>query len=256
MSRLFLGVFLLILGAAYIIGFSDKNVEQKDYALLRAEQDYQEEVSEYEIVKLVNKSSTLKEVQVAEELVKTLPAKSQKDISPVLSLKKALLLFRSAEEYLKRAAEIETAFSGAAEYIPDPENAQPENPQQLLHPLAAEMLKKAFELYEQARKEIELLNDDRDYDYNFSLNYLKGVVYYRYLELFSDKESAPELFNQTLSYFKRALRFKSGDIDTVINIELLIKNQSGMGGNGGANNARKRQVLTSKRYGVSKSTGN
>jgi hypothetical protein len=110
-------------------------------------------------------------------------------------------------------------------------------------------------MYELARKEVEKLKDTSDNDFNYNVNYLKGEIYYRFLELIADQETSQEIFNQTVTYYKQALRYRPNDINTVVNIELLIKNQSNLVSTT-PNQSRKKQMLTSKKFGINKSSGN
>jgi hypothetical protein len=230
---------------------------------LRAEQ-----VKENEIRSLLNNAKTLEEIELVEQKMQELANKDK--VAQYVAIKKSRLLFEEAEMYMRRAVEIEKAV-----FIPDPPKPvpvpmvdpnnpyatpttpmPPPEPPRIYHPLTLVNLEKAFALYDKARKESEKLKESDDNDFNFNLNYLKGEIYYRILELMADQESAPELFNQTLSYFKFALRSRNNDVDTSVNIELLIKNQNSLMGNANNPQARKKQMLNSGKFGVGKSSGN
>lgn len=260
MKQLIFGLMFLVFGVFTIYHFSDMENEVEDAQTLKIQQSYEEQVLDNKIRSLVNKAKSISDLEEAEGMLQTLPQKEQDRIALYITLKKAAIWFNEAEEYLRKAAEIENATVSPdlpSILPPDPEHPEqiPAPQQRVSHPLTTVMLNKALSLYEKARKESEKLKDIGDLDFNYHMNYLKGEIYYRILEFIADQESAQEIFNQTLTYYKYALRNRGNDINTIVNIEILIKNQNDLVGNAG-NPQRKKQMLNSKKYGVGKSTGN
>jgi hypothetical protein len=269
MKKLMTGVFFVVLGLVLMNYFTKMEAKHEDVVptevSLRAEQ-----VKENEIRNLLNSAKTLEEVEAVEQRGQELANKDK--VAQYVAIKKSRLLFEEAEMYMRRAVEIEKAV-----FIPDPPKPMsiappmvdpnnpyatpvpppiPPEPPRIYHPLTLVNLEKAFALYDKARKESEKLKEGDDNDFNFNINYLKGEIYYRILELMADQESAPELFNQTLSYFKFALRNRNNDVDTSVNVELLIKNQNSLMNNANSPQARKKQMLNSGKFGVGKTSGN
>lgn len=266
MKRLIFGLVFVALGLFSINYFSKMENASNDELILHINKDYEDQVLDNSVRKMVNRARSLNDLEKAEVEMRPLSQQYKDRIAPTISLKKAALLFEQAEDYLRKAIEIENAVASPAPQQPMPPINDPENhdnepippPQQQreLHPLTLVNLNKAVELYEKARKESEKLKDTGDTDFDYHANYLKGEIYYRLLELVADQESAPELFNQTLTYYKYALRSKNNDMNTVINIEILIKNQNNLLGNAANPQGRKKQMLNSKKYGIGKSSGN
>lgn len=268
MKRLMTSIFFFVLGFILIAYLSRmETVSENTVPLELGIRDSQ--VKENEVRILINKAKTLADVEAIEQRMQDLDAKDK--LAPYVSLKKSRLMFEEAEMYMRKAVEIERAVfipdppaPIPPPPMPDPNNpyatppmpVAPPEPPRIYHPLTMLNLEKAFALYDKARKESEKLKEGDDSDFNFHMNYMKGEIYYRILELMSDQESAPELFNQTLSYYKFALRSRNNDVNTTINIELLIKNQNSLMGNSSSPQARKKQMLNSGKFGVGKSSGN
>lgn len=269
MKKLLLGLLFVGLGLVSLLHFSKMEAELEDDQTLSINTFYNAQVIDNKVRTLVNQAVTLDDLERVESQLESLSKESKDKIGPTIALKKSAILFAQAEDYLRKAIEVENAVFEPKVIEqpmppPDPENP-PDNPAEVLppptaqpkvlHPLTIVNLNKATALYEQARKAVEKVKDSGDADFDYHLNYLKGEIYYRILELIADQESAPELFNQALTYYKYALRNRNSDINTIVNIELMIKNQSGLMGNGNPQ-ARKKQLLNSKKYGISKSSGN
>jgi tetratricopeptide (TPR) repeat protein len=265
MKKLFLGLLFIGLGLVSIQHFSKMEVGLDDAKTRFINEYYESQVLDNKIRAAVNQAKTIDDLDRIESQLTALSKTDRERITPTIALKKSAILFNQAEDYLRKAIEIENAVADSGGPVdpmppPDPENTHeaipPPAQPRLLHPLTTAHLNKAFVLYEQARKGVEKLKDSGDADFDYHLNYLKGEIYYRILELMADQESAPELFNQALTYYKYALRNRNSDINTVVNIELMIKNQNGLIGNAGNPQARKKQMLNSKKYGIGKSSGN
>jgi hypothetical protein len=236
-------VGLGFLAAMVVVGIYFYKAQEKSTqtAIAKADKEFDDQWNEHKARYLINSASTQRELTEAEEVVVRLPKVRKEHLSTYVNLKRSLFYFNEAEDYLRKAVEIEVAAGDG----------------QNLHPLAKSALEKAIVLYEKSRKEAEKLKETGDPNIDFSINYLKGEIYYRFLELAVDKEMAAEIFNQTVTYYKQALRNKPNDINTVVNIELLIKNQSRLlGGAATDPQQKKKQMLTSKKFGVNKSSGN
>lgn len=215
----------------------------------------------------LNKVNSLNDIGLIGKELQDLNQVDKIKLEPYVILKRASLLFNQGEQYLRRAGEIEFALTAPPEskkVMPaaegDPENPievmPPPEQQRTYHPLTMETLEKAISYYEQAKKEADKLSEGSDADFNYSLNYLKGEIYYRFLQFLSDAENAQELFNQTLGHYKVALRYRPGDINTVVNIELLIKNQSSLLSNANNPQVKQKQMLNLRKAGLGSSKGN
>lgn len=267
MKKLVIGLMFIAIGVFSIHYFSKMEKDDDDYVTLKINKSYDEQLLDNKVRNMVNTAKSIDDLDKAELAMQSLPKEYQERITPTITLKRAVLLFSKAEDYLRKAVEIENAVAAQGPMPPhDPENPdssaeqlpppQPAPPQRELHPLTLINLNKATALYERARKEAEKLKDTGNPDFDYHLNYIKGEIYYRILELMADADSAQEIFNQTLTYYKYALRSRNSDINTVVNIEILIKNQNSLLANANNPQARKKQALSSKKYGVGRSTGN
>jgi tetratricopeptide (TPR) repeat protein len=266
MRKFLVSLFFIATGILSIQHFSAMEKSDDDYVTLKINKAYEEQVLENRVRDMVNKAKSMSDLEKAEFAMRTLPQDYQDRITPTITLKRAALYFNEAEEYLRKAAEIENAVASVQPPPPPPMPSDPENPEnpepvpppavpRELHPLTLINFNKAVDLYEKARKEGEKLKDTGRADFDYHMNYLKGEIYYRILQFMADPEAAHEIFNQTLTYYKYALRNRTSDINTIINIEILIKNQNSLLANANPQ-AKKRQMLSSKRYGVGRSTGN
>jgi tetratricopeptide (TPR) repeat protein len=266
MKKLVIGLMFVVVGVFSVHYFSNMEKDDDDYMTLKINQAYDEQLLENRVRGMVNSAKSNADLAKAEVAMQELPKEYQERITPTITFKRAAFLFNEAEDHLRKAIEIENAVAVPNQGPlpppePDPENPdhQPEQippPQRELHPLTLVNLNKAMVLYEKARKEAEKLKDIGNPNFDYHMNYLKGEIYYRILELMADPDSAQELFNQTLTYYKYALRSRNRDVNTVVNIEILIKNQSSLLANANDPQARKKQALSSKKYGVGRSTGN
>jgi len=181
--------------------------------------------------------------------IKKLP----KELAPYHSLKEAMFIYKQGEVLIERAAQIENAL-----HVPVPpsihEDEDDNTPSQQLNPKTAKLLKESQVCYEQARKIVDNLAETTDKDFNYHLNYLKGLIYHRYLIFFSSQENATELFNQSITHYKNALKNKPSDVDTVINIELLIKDGKGFAG--ASPRVQRNKMLNIRKAGLGTRTGN
>lgn len=199
-----------------------------------------EEVNE--LSKLISSTTNKEELLALQSRVKGVSGTgvSDKRLEPILQLAIATAVFEEGEANLTKAIEVNNAlatpapppqprpavFDQMGQPVPQPPVPQPPPP---LHPLVVKNLDAAFKNYREAKELCDRIQQQPDSNnFNFSLNYFKGEVYYRHTQFLSTPETAKELFDQTLVCWKHALRYKARDIDTVINIELLIKNQQQM----------------------------
>lgn len=267
MRKLVIGLMFIAIGVFSIHYFSNMEKDDDDHMTLRGHRLYDEQLLDNKVRNMVNIAKSNDDLVNVELAMQELPKEYQERITPTITLKRAAFLFDEAEDYLRKAIEIENAVAvpnqGPPMPPPEPENSDhspeqipPPQAQRELHILTLANLNKAMVLYEKARKEAEKLKDIGNPNFDYHMNYLKGEIYYRILELMADPDSAQELFNQTLTYYKYALRSRNRDVNTVVNIEILIKNQSSLLANANDPQARKKQALSSKKYGVGRSTGN
>lgn len=200
-----------------------------------------------EFIKLnVNNLTSIDDIEVLENSLKGLPKNEEDLVRVYFDLRKATILFNKAEDFLKKASDLDVAL---------PVSTPPNAPKQL-HPLTQEALDKALNLYEEARKIADKYSDGNDVEYNYKLDYLKGEIYFRYLEFLSTPETNAELFNQTVLNYKQALKNKPADIDTVINIEILIKNKNDLVSPPGQTPAAKQKKMLNARVGIGHGSGN
>lgn len=259
MKKLLFGLSLIVLAYASHLYLDYKQSQFVKTDTSAAKEIYDNQNAYNDMSLLINKAESLEHIEIIESLMPDLSKQNREKLAPYITLKKASLLFNQGEYYLKRASEIEGSVVEPKQppmISDDPENQGGQLPPQQYHPLTVEMVKKAVDFYERARKEADKLTESADADFNFGLNYLKGEIYYRYLEFLADNDTAQELFNQTLNYFKLALRHRPGDIDTVVNVELLIKNQSSLLANSNNPQAKRKQMLNVRKAGLGSGKGN
>lgn len=255
MRKLLFGIVLVIAGVVGYQYFNNRSIQLKAMDKNEDAGVFLANTSFRSVKSAINSADTLEQLNdsgLNEELI-NLPKQLQDKARPYLGLKKASLLFKQGELYLEKAKLIEKALE-APETPPVQGQPLPERPP--LNRLTLENLKKSFDAYENARKEIEKYIEIGDNDFDYNLGYLKGEIYFRYLQYLSTQETSEELFNQTLLNYKQALKYKPSDIDSVINIELLIKNQMSLMGNASRPSNRRKQMLNLKRYGLGHSSGN
>jgi tetratricopeptide (TPR) repeat protein len=161
-----------------------------------------------------------------------------------VDLKKVINEFREGQEILSKAVELQSSLT------PDGLNMEK------FHPLVNKRIEEAMGFFEKSKIKSDQLDElAMDNEYNFVLNYTKGEIYYRYLQFFGSPETALELFNQTVTYYRNALTYKPRDIDTVVNIEILIKEKSKLLSQAANPGDRKQQILSPK-FGRGKNKGN
>lgn len=246
MKRIIIGLAFLAAGIGGFMYFDNELNKVNDKEWLTAKATYAVNKMGNEAIVKINEAKSLEDLQ---------GVTCCKELEHYYNLKKARFLFEKAERYLNKAAEIENAF-----YIPQEiVNAEDEanghqQPQQSLHPMTLKLLNISQDYYEQARKLIDNIPDTDDKDFNFSVNFLKGVIYHRFLMLFASQENVFELFSQTVSSYKSALKYKNGDIDTVINIELLIKDNKNLAA--ASPQGQRNKMLNLRKAGLGNRTGN
>ncbi len=95
-----------------------------------------------------------------------------------------------------------------------------------MNPLVMENYNSALENYKKAKEEIDKIKEIKgDDDFNFALQYARGNVYYRVLQILAEDDEKREFFEQTALAWERALDFRVKDQDAQINLELLKTNQ-------------------------------
>ena len=189
-----------------------------------------------EFSEVISTTKSKEKLLVLQARVKDLSESNRLRLEPNLQLAIAIVTFEEGEVYLAKAVEVNNALTLPPPPPPAPmidkTTGQPipqvPPPAPPLHPLVVKNLEAAFESYKLARELCDHIQQTGNDNFNFSLNYFKGEVYYRHTQFLSTPETAKELFDQTLICWKHALRYKPRDIDTVVNIELLIKNQNQM----------------------------
>jgi hypothetical protein len=266
MKKLLFGLGFLALACASFVYLGHKETQFSNADFRVAEDDYFNQLKFNKVNGMFNKANSESSLAIVEALyLGTLDEVAEARMGPYVTLKKASLLFNQGEYYLHRAEEIEFSLSsppkpaGPPDVDPENPNVEPiaaPNEQRKYHPLTIQMLQKATDSYEAARKEVDKLSENTDIEFNFGMNYLKGEIYYRFLEFMSDSDTAQELFNQTLNYYKIALRHKPGDINTVVNIEILIKNQNDFLSNASNPQVKRKQMLNVRKAGLGSSKGN
>lgn len=256
---LLLGLFLGVVGVGAIyFGI------QEDQKQSQAESDHETRLNHVTSVngyiERLEKATTSQEVQAILFEIDKLPKDMQEEVKSLGKLKGAILSFQEAEEFLNRAWAIQVATAAPR----DEPTIDPNNPQitippppAAISPLAKQLFQKSVPLYEASKREIDRLSEVKGKGkYNHLLYYSKGEIYHRYLQLFATEETAKELLAQTVTHYKHALRHKPGDMATVINIELLIKESKGNGGGQGQDQRPQRNRLLSQQAGSARFKGN
>lgn len=190
--------------------------------------------------------------------------KSFKDaVLPHLNLRIAVVTLADADDKFERARALQVSLVLPPEPpSPEPPNPMypngqpPQPPPPKIHPSVQAIVDQAIPLYEDAKKRIDKVQEQKgDSNFNYSLHYLKGEVYFRHLQILATKETQQELFRQTMNEYKLALRERPGDVDTSINIEILIKEGQGGGGGGDDPNGRRNKMLN-QTAGFGRTKGN
>lgn len=249
----FVGVFFVLCGVG-IVAYGQW-AQNKQNVLDEARWRETKDAKRYNVfIDRFNNASTKIAYEALEKELVTLPKQYQDVLSSQIKLRVAVLNFEEAQELLDRARALHASLSLPA---PPPEKVQTgvdsmgqpiykidQLPPSKPHSSVLELLDKSMVLYNNSKREVDRLAEVKgDVDYNFRLNYVKGEVYHRYTQLFATQETARELFNQTVTYYKHALRYKPADTNTVINIELLIRDEQGMTGGAGQPDQQKSKLL-------------
>jgi len=255
MKRLIFGFILAALGIGLFhhFMFSEKELSAKQ----KDEQKLVREQTTYNaIIDIINSATVVVELENAKVLLLQLPPDKQKELAHIIELRIIILNFRRAESLLIRANKLQESIDPIPE--PEPYNPyvdQPPPPPVELHPLVEDMVKEIVALYKDSKDRADRLEATNDVKFNFMLNFTKGIIYFRHTQYLSTRENVQQLFNQTVTYFKQALSNKPGDIPTVINVELLIKNQDKLLANALRGQNQKRRVLTPRAVGLGTSIG-
>lgn len=182
-------------------------------------------------------------------------------LTAYLKLRQNMARFKAAEEMLGRAVAIQNAFNPPPEAVPfetpgteEEEAAKAPPPQPKIHPIAQDLINKAITLHRKVKQDIDKLRPYPDPEFRFAFHYLKGEVYYRHLQLDASGETMTEVFAEILESYKKALQDRPKDTNTVINIELLIKNQKKLMNNAEQPRLQRQQNLL-QQVGVGKLKG-
>lgn len=204
-------IFLFIVVDIFIVWFSYYQLTEKNQQFADKLVLFEQKQAENKVFALINDADSLEKLNFKVE-------------NKYYDLKVCTLKFQRAEGLLNRAREVQKELVKPKEmpYIRETPGVVEEKEE--IHPLALSLLKEAIELYKNCKEECDKLVENEDIDFNFALNYLKGEIYFRNLELLATPETMKELFEQTIGSFKNALKAKPRDIDTIVNIELLLKN--------------------------------
>lgn len=244
MYKWVIGLSSLCLALVIFSYFHRKEREMEDNSIYQALQlqEKQKKINDY--IERINGAKNTTELTQLENELSKLDLWVADDLMKYIKLRQARFQFYKAEEDLQIAVDLETALA-------------PDNRTEL-NPLTVAALKKAVVGYDEIRKQADNLSDGSNMDFNYHLNYLRGCVYHRILQFASDETNAQELFNQTLQHYKNALRYRPSDINTVINIELLIKDQNELANNAGQlkGQRQRKQMLNIKKAGLNQGTGN
>jgi hypothetical protein len=259
MKWLFFSLVLALAGAG-VLAFNHYYEQEQQLAEARRDTLLKETEEVNELSKLITSTKNKEGLLALQGRVKLV---SDKRLEPVFQLALATAIFEDGERYLSKAIEVNNALA-----TPPPPRTppvkdhmgqyveQPQPPPPPLHPLVVKNLDMAFKNYKEAKELCDKIQTQPDNNnFNFSMNYFKGEVYYRHTQLLSTPETAKELFDQTLVSWKHALRYKARDIDTVINIELLIKNQQQMLSGAVQPGANRPQMLPASQAGRGKLKG-
>lgn len=262
---IFLGS-LLVLGSVAVAAYGFWAQEKQNVVDRVRWQESKDSEKYASLVTKFNGAKSKDEYLAVEKELSALPKKHQEALTPQIKLRMAMLNFAEAEDLLNRARALQASLSVpplppekrqvGVDNMGNPVFVQDQAPPPEIHPMAMKLLEKAIPLYNDSKKEMDRLTEVKgDNDYNFRLNYVKGEVYHRYTQLFATQETAKELFNQTVTFYKQALRYKPADTNTVINIELLIRDEQGMGG-GAGQPQQQRSKLLNQQAGHGHSKGN
>jgi hypothetical protein len=85
--------------------------------------------------------------------------------------------------------------------------------------------------------------------------YTKGCIYFRHLQLLSTPDNAEETFLNSLNAFKNSLKYKDKDLNSQINIELLLQQKEKMMAQAKKPREERVQQLTSPLVGASPNKG-
>lgn len=238
MKKLFiLGLVLTIAGMVCVYFGVDEDAEASRVNIEHAKE--QQLINDAnKLLSVFNNAKTCAEIDEVISKVESLPKALQSDVLALAKLRRSIFLFEEAEALLDRAKQIQQALVSPkpTPVVQHPVDRQdprsaPQGP--AIVPPAMELLEKAMPLYEAAKSGVDQLGDSKtNQKYNFTLNYTKGEIYHRYLQVFSTQENAREILAQAVMYYRMALKCQPVSRETVINIELLIKDAEAMGSAG------------------------
>jgi len=260
MKRLIFGSMLCFIGTYLFISFSS-NADELEIEYKKQKAISSEQTAYSNIATLLDSADDLHDLLEPQRiLLLDIPKDKREDIQRVIDLKYIIFSFQKAERMLVRARKLQETIDPIKPPPPPPEptweNPNPPPPPPVkLHPLVESMVEEIIALYKECKEKADHLVEKKDNpSFNFLLNYTKGEIYYRHTQLLSTSDNVSDLFNQTVTFYKMALRNKLRDTDTVINIEILIRNKDRLLANGRQPLGQRRRLLKPS-VGIGSSTG-
>jgi tetratricopeptide (TPR) repeat protein len=226
---------LSLLGCIYLFQLF---IEKHDLVVIERLETRSSNVEIQMWIDQINNASSSDDLHEMKDNISSLPDGIKSSLMPIVFLKSATFKFRQAETYMARAKKLHESISVEDKPQGEPPTeydeygnpiTRPPVPAKVPHPLVVEALNDALKLYKESKDEIDLVGEiENSNDFNFVLNYTKGEIYFRATQFLSNEETAAEYFNQTVESFKKALKFNPRNINTEINIELLINKKDEM----------------------------
>lgn len=142
-------------------------------------------------------------------------------------LKYAIILFKEADLITTRARMLQASLNNQLVKYPD-STFRDNKDSEKLHPLVESLVADAIQKYELVKVFCDELKEMDNNNLNYSYYYIKGEIYHRYMQMFSDQQTFMEYFNQAITSYKGALNCREGDTSTTVNIELLLKQQESL----------------------------
>lgn len=239
-TKFFVGFFAGMAMLSFGIGWWHKTKSVNAAWLLEKARQEQENKQAADFYEKLSAASDIKDLELIDDDYEKLPPDWKKEFKPIVDLKRATYTFEEAESELARVIQL-------VDITKDKK----------AHPLAEKTFLNSLRLYKEAKAGVDRLNEIKNNDeYNFCLYYLKGEIYYRTLELVAAPEEVPSIFNQTVDAYKRALLIKNRDINTEINVEILIKRKSELLSRGNEPGSQKIQRLIQQGVGSGRKKGN
>lgn len=263
MKKLFLLAVVVILAGVGLVYYSNSEAEKYESQIADEKENQVLLAKKADLIDRISKTNNRESLLALESELNSFDKSFKESVSPHLNLRIAAVTLADADDKFERARALQISLVIPQEppapaiadipSLPDPQNSNRTTPPKI-HPSVQAIVNQAIPLYEDAKKRIDKVQDQKgDSNFNYSLHYLKGEIYHRHLQILATEETQQELFRQTMNEYKLALRERPGDNDTSINIEILIK-----GGQGGGNddpNGRRNKILN-QAVGFGRTKGN